>query len=87
MPALDIHMIESLSRELHPTSDLMSETEVSHTIPSFVCLFVWVVGSCPLNIIPICVIQESEILQYWVKQNKNKRLANKTKHYYYGPVS
>jgi hypothetical protein len=28
MPALDIHMIESLSRELHPTSDLMSETEV-----------------------------------------------------------
>jgi len=28
MPALDINMIESLSRELHPTSDLMSETEV-----------------------------------------------------------
>jgi len=28
MPALDIHMIESLSRELHPTSNLMSETEV-----------------------------------------------------------
>jgi len=28
MPALDIHMIESLSRELHPVSDLMSETEV-----------------------------------------------------------
>merc|ERR1712217_493017 len=28
MPALDIHMIESLSRELHPTTDLMSETEV-----------------------------------------------------------
>ena len=32
MPALDIHMIESLSRELHPTSDLMSETEVSTRI-------------------------------------------------------
>jgi len=28
MPALDIHMIESLSRELHPTTNLMSETEV-----------------------------------------------------------
>merc|ERR1712083_383613 len=28
MPALDIHMIESLSRELHPTTDLMAETEV-----------------------------------------------------------
>eukprot|EP00090_Calanus_glacialis_P034933 TRINITY_DN5936_c0_g1_i1.p1 TRINITY_DN5936_c0_g1~~TRINITY_DN5936_c0_g1_i1.p1 ORF type:complete len:174 (-),score=45.70 TRINITY_DN5936_c0_g1_i1:684-1205(-) len=28
MPALDINMIQSLSRELHPTSDLMSETEV-----------------------------------------------------------
>jgi len=28
MPALDINMIESLSRELHPTTDLMSETEV-----------------------------------------------------------
>lgn len=28
MPALDINMIQSLSRELHPTTDLMSETEV-----------------------------------------------------------
>jgi len=28
MPALDLHMIDTLSRELHPTSDLMSETEV-----------------------------------------------------------
>jgi len=28
MPALDINMIESLSRELHPTGGLMSETEV-----------------------------------------------------------
>jgi len=28
MPALDINMIESLSRELHPTTNLMSETEV-----------------------------------------------------------
>jgi hypothetical protein len=28
MPALDISMIESLSRELHPTTNLMSETEV-----------------------------------------------------------
>jgi len=28
MPALDINMIESLSRELHPATDLMSETEV-----------------------------------------------------------
>jgi len=28
MPALDINMIESLSRELHPSTDLMSETEV-----------------------------------------------------------
>ena len=36
MPALDINMIQSLSRELHPTSDLMSETEVSHLL--FVCL-------------------------------------------------
>ena len=36
MPALDINMIQSLSRELHPTSDLMSETEVSHRL--FVCL-------------------------------------------------
>ena len=30
MPALDINMIESLSRELHPPhTNLMSETEVS----------------------------------------------------------
>jgi len=28
MPALDISMIDTLSRELHPTTDLMSETEV-----------------------------------------------------------
>jgi len=28
MPALDISMIDTLSRELHPTSNLMSETEV-----------------------------------------------------------
>jgi len=28
MPALDIAMIDSLSKSLHPTSDLMSETEV-----------------------------------------------------------
>jgi len=28
MPALDISMIESLSRELHPVGNLMSETEV-----------------------------------------------------------
>lgn len=28
MPALDITMIENLSRALHPTSNLMSETEV-----------------------------------------------------------
>ena len=31
MPALDINMIESLSRELHPpTPNLMAETEVRH---------------------------------------------------------
>lgn len=28
MPALDLTMIDTLSRELHPTSNLMSETEV-----------------------------------------------------------
>ena len=34
MPALDINMIESLSRELHPPhTNLMAETEVT-TIPS-----------------------------------------------------
>lgn len=34
MPALDINMIESLSRELHPPhTNLMSETEVSPEFP------------------------------------------------------
>ena len=28
MPALDLSMINSLSRELHPTTDMLSETEV-----------------------------------------------------------
>jgi len=28
MPALDLHMIDTLGRALHPASDLMSETEV-----------------------------------------------------------
>ena len=28
MPALDINMIDSLSRSLHPTANVMSETEV-----------------------------------------------------------
>jgi len=28
MPALDLSMIDTLSRQLHPTSDLMSESEV-----------------------------------------------------------
>ena len=30
MPALDLSMINSLSRELHPSADLLSETEVSY---------------------------------------------------------
>ena len=30
MPALDIMMIENLSRALHPTTELMSETEVNN---------------------------------------------------------
>ena len=33
MPALDINMIESLSRELHPPhTNLMAETEVGHHV-------------------------------------------------------
>ena len=36
MPALDIHMIESLSRELHPPhTNLMAETEVSVSVCHF----------------------------------------------------
>ena len=40
MPALDINMIESLSRELHPPhTNLMAETEVSN-LNNFILSFI-----------------------------------------------
>ena len=51
MPALDISMIESLSRELHPTTNLMSETEVNTFSPFDISLRLYLFQEIGVEII------------------------------------